>query len=146
MALIKCPECNREISDKSKVCIHCGYPLDDKNTNCLINGISYDVSFLLDDTIPVFLRAKQLYLLTKCDMKACLEKTKIIDANKEIPKTMSLKQQTISDKNVPQCPFCKSTNIRKIGGGERAVSILGLGIFSKKINKSFKCNSCGGTF
>lgn len=28
MALIKCPECGREISDKSKACIHCGYPLE----------------------------------------------------------------------------------------------------------------------
>ena len=27
MALIKCPECNREISDKVKNCPHCGYPL-----------------------------------------------------------------------------------------------------------------------
>ena len=28
MALIKCPECGKEISDKAKACIHCGYPLD----------------------------------------------------------------------------------------------------------------------
>lgn len=28
MALITCPECEKEISDKSKQCIHCGYPLD----------------------------------------------------------------------------------------------------------------------
>lgn len=28
MALIKCPECGKEISDKSKQCIHCGYPLE----------------------------------------------------------------------------------------------------------------------
>lgn len=28
MSLIKCPECGREISDKSKACIHCGYPLN----------------------------------------------------------------------------------------------------------------------
>lgn len=27
MALIKCPECGTEISDKSKVCANCGYPL-----------------------------------------------------------------------------------------------------------------------
>jgi len=27
MALIKCPECNKEISDKADVCIHCGYPI-----------------------------------------------------------------------------------------------------------------------
>ena len=25
MALIKCPECNKEISDKSNTCVHCGY-------------------------------------------------------------------------------------------------------------------------
>lgn len=25
MAMIKCPECGQEISDESKVCIHCGY-------------------------------------------------------------------------------------------------------------------------
>ena len=27
MALIICPECGKEVSDKSKECIHCGYPL-----------------------------------------------------------------------------------------------------------------------
>lgn len=27
MALIKCPECEKEISDKAQVCIHCGCPL-----------------------------------------------------------------------------------------------------------------------
>lgn len=28
MALIKCPECGKEISDKSTACIHCGFPLE----------------------------------------------------------------------------------------------------------------------
>lgn len=27
MALIKCPECGKEISDTSKRCVHCGYKL-----------------------------------------------------------------------------------------------------------------------
>lgn len=27
MALIKCPECGKEISDKAPTCIHCGFPL-----------------------------------------------------------------------------------------------------------------------
>lgn len=27
MAIIKCPECLREISDKAETCIHCGYPI-----------------------------------------------------------------------------------------------------------------------
>ena len=27
MALIKCPECGKDVSDKAAACIHCGYPL-----------------------------------------------------------------------------------------------------------------------
>lgn len=29
MALIKCPECGKEISDKASVCINCGYPISE---------------------------------------------------------------------------------------------------------------------
>ncbi len=32
MALIKCPECGKEVSDRSEACIHCGYPMDSKET------------------------------------------------------------------------------------------------------------------
>ena len=31
MALIKCPECNKEISDTAKNCIHCGYVLKEES-------------------------------------------------------------------------------------------------------------------
>jgi rRNA maturation protein Nop10 len=34
MALINCPECNKEISDKAVACIHCGYPLDKITKTC----------------------------------------------------------------------------------------------------------------
>lgn len=27
MALIKCPECQNEISDKATICVHCGFPI-----------------------------------------------------------------------------------------------------------------------
>ena len=47
---------------------------------------------------------------------------------------------------VPKCPTCQSTNIRKMGGVERGASIWAFGLFSKKINKTFKCNSCGYTW
>lgn len=33
MALIKCPECGKEISDKAKSCIHCGCPLAEMITS-----------------------------------------------------------------------------------------------------------------
>ena len=43
MALIKCPECGKEISDKSKQCIHCGYPLDYQDI--INNNNGYNVVF-----------------------------------------------------------------------------------------------------
>ena len=33
MALINCPECGKEISEISRVCINCGYPLEDNEKN-----------------------------------------------------------------------------------------------------------------
>lgn len=47
---------------------------------------------------------------------------------------------------VPKCPTCGSTNIRKMGEVERGASIWAFGIFSKKINKTFKCGNCGYTW
>ena len=53
---------------------------------------------------------------------------------------------TSGKSNVPKCPTCSSTNIQKIGGLERGASIAVFGLFSKKINKSFKCSNCGYTW
>ena len=52
MALINCPECGKEISDKSEVCIHCGFPLI--NTKCNINGVIYDFK----EELPIALLEK----------------------------------------------------------------------------------------
>ena len=48
--------------------------------------------------------------------------------------------------NMPKCPTCGSLNVRHISGGERVASVGFFGIFSKKINKTFKCNNCGYTW
>ena len=53
MALIKCPECNKEISDTAKTCIHCGYKIN-SDTN-------YRASELLKLGIPMIL----IFLLKK---------------------------------------------------------------------------------
>lgn len=56
------------------------------------------------------------------------------------------KAQLREEQHIPKCPICSSPNIEKIGALERGASIAMLGIFSKKINKSFKCKNCGYTF
>lgn len=53
-----------------------------------------------------------------------------------------LEEQT----HLPECPTCHSKNVQSISGIKRGASIIGLGIFSKKINKSYKCKHCGYTW
>ncbi len=46
MALIKCPECGKEISDKAPACIHCGLPLKEciNNTDDTVLENTIDIS------------------------------------------------------------------------------------------------------
>lgn len=55
-------------------------------------------------------------------------------------------QQAAAEAAKPKCPTCGSTNVKLISGGERAASIIGFGIFSKKIGKSYKCLNCKYTW
>ena len=41
MAIIKCPECNQEISDKAPVCPSCGVPIAGHVTTCSQCGFTY---------------------------------------------------------------------------------------------------------
>lgn len=50
------------------------------------------------------------------------------------------------DACVPKCPTCNSTMVEQISGVERGASVFMFGLFSKKINKSFKCKNCGYTW
>lgn len=60
--------------------------------------------------------------------------------------TQISQSQAIEESNTPKCPHCKSTNIKSISGLNRGISIAMLGVFSKKINKSFECDNCGYTW
>lgn len=40
MALINCPECGKEVSNKAVACIHCGYPITSNNAYTDTNGIT----------------------------------------------------------------------------------------------------------
>ena len=53
----------------------------------------------------------------------------------------------LEEKNrAPKCTYCGSSNIRKIGLLNRAISAELFGLGSKKIGKQFHCNDCGADF
>lgn len=73
-------------------------------------------------------------------------KERLKDRHESVARYLAEKSVKTSPTNTPKCPTCGSTNIQKIGTVERGASILGLGLFSKKINKTYKCKNCGYTW
>lgn len=140
MALIKCPECGKEISDKSEKCIHCGFPL--RNTPFLqenINGKYYDINFLTDKNISQAKKITMLRELTNYDID-------LMDAKKMVLKYHPTQQESSNPKeedNRPKCPNCHSTNIQKISGTKRWFSTGLFGLASSDIGKSMCCKNCG---
>ena len=48
--------------------------------------------------------------------------------------------------NKVHCPYCNSTNCKKISGVSKATSVAMFGIFSQKVKKQWHCNKCGSYF
>ena len=44
------------------------------------------------------------------------------------------------------CPYCHSTNTKKITTANRIGSTMLFGVFSKKLTKEWHCNNCGSDF
>lgn len=119
MALIKCPECGKEISDKSEMCIHCGFPLKQKNNGITINGVWYDTQEVengINDYKNNKISKNDLYhMIEKITRKARLRS--LVDTNLihtiidtlEIPETFN--GETIEEADKPHCPKCNSTAI-----------------------------------
>ena len=96
-------------------------------------------SKLSDDFVPSKKTKEQLmdeYVIKNKIKEQQLEQARIYQVNAQAQELL----------NKPKCPTCGSTNIKKIGSIERGASIAAFGIFSKKINKTFKCNNCGYTW
>lgn len=52
-------------------------------------------------------------------------------------------QSKVEEDNRPKCPTCNSTNIKRISGTSKAVSVALFGLLSQKVKKQWHCNNCG---
>ena len=160
MALIKCTECNKEISDKSQQCIHCGYPISisissnkTNETICTVNGEKKYLDFLLDD-IAMKEKYDCLIHTIDCDSITAFKIIKEVENTHQIPQTLNfethsqwLKRQEQEkmqkQAKIPHCPTCGSTDIQKISGTKRWLSTGLFGLASSDIGKSMCCKKCG---
>lgn len=167
MALIICPECGKEISDQSKQCIHCGYPISEIVTPhrtderiCVVNGKEIYLHFLLDN-IETKEKMNKLVRTIDCNSITAFKIIKEVEETKKIPETLNFETRTQSLKrqeqeklqrqqqeqaNLPKCPYCQSTNLKKITGSDRFISVGLFGLASKKVGKQWHCNNCKSDF
>ena len=150
MALIKCPECGKEVSDKALTCIHCGCPLVEKN-HCIINGVDVDCSFLFDPKYED-IEIKELIMMEKTNLDAGIADKIVEEWSKkgEIPPVFNGKISTYEEEsrqamerinNQLHCPKCGSTSITT---GARGVNwFWGFIGASKTVNR---CGKCGYTW
>ncbi len=158
MALIVCPECGKEISDKSEACIHCGFPLI--NTKCNINGIIYDFKeelpiALLEKTddyvsaIGKIRRKTSLTLADGCDLVDIIREKKSIP-NEFTPKyPLENREELYGNQKVKniECPYCHSKNVKKITMTSKAVHTALFGLFAVGRNsKNYHCDHCDSDF
>lgn len=134
MALIKCPECGREVSDKAEACIHCGYPLSDKDRISLnmIPEFNYSTPCPICSNTNYEYDDKTGYI--SCKQCGCVVKENSQKHIKYIEQQNKLKQNN----NIPKCPKCGSTAIT---AGQRGYSLLtGFLGSGKTVNR---CANCG---
>lgn len=149
LILCYCEKCGQHYDESDKqldnlrnvICIGCcdtGYlkPVPEKYLNEGKWGIKKDLE---EEFNEKFIKSSPNF------DQECWDRRVAYDEKRKGYGTM-LRNGTKGQANVLKCPTCSSTNIQKIGTGERVASVAMLGIFSKKINKSFKCKNCGYTW
>lgn len=66
MALIKCPECGKEVSDKATSCVHCGYPINSSSqarSVAIVYGLRQ--GFLIGGTMKLYIDDKYVASVDK---------------------------------------------------------------------------------
>lgn len=152
MALINCPECGKEISDKASACPHCGCPIVSKY-KVIINGYNdTDTSACagLDETFHWHLEYDEAmnilnncpYTIYECDTieEANLYVRKLQRWGIDVSIVNPNGQNEYIDNNTVCCPKCGFTNIQIV---PRKWSLL-TGIFTNKIDRV--CVNCKHKF
>lgn len=132
--LIKCPECQKEVSDQAKVCIHCGFPLKKPA----------QPQKIITETPLV--KKVQAQRCPKC--KAIYPASNSICPNCGNGDDRSMEEKHCNAPSTSQrpritCPTCQSDNVVQISTTSKVVSVVAFGLFSNKRSKTFKCKRCG---
>ncbi len=178
MALIKCSECGKEISDKANTCPNCGCPIEGKvmsqerpsptgmnicpkcgnfiigkekcpdcgatMVNCHCSEEDW-TTMLLDNTLTKWeTQMRRKYVVDSEEFDSIMYDDRLKAEKDEDEYYKNLMEQSHI---TIECPYCHSTNTKKISGLSKAGSIALFGIFALgKTSKQWHCNNCDSNF
>lgn len=176
MALINCPECNKEISDKAKSCPNCGFPIQEQIIKSKSSSIKVNIcpkcgeiwgnyekcqhcGTKLIDCHIIYDDYEKMDIIKAWEIKQELY-NKYVIGSPEFDETLFNKtykegqdlcnayKATLSRPSEPKvtCPYCKSTNTKKISSMAKAANIAMFGIFGNKRKYQWHCDHCGSDF
>ena len=159
-----CPQCGFQFDDEKKmkeisniyICPTCGNGLSKTNAekDC------YICKYCNNQLIKINMDMHKYMELCEYDKFNKKENTKTLakkyggdqfseeayeDRIRTVKRENSARQstQTTQPSNVPHCPTCGSTNIKKISATSKVVGAGLFGLFSKTARSQFECKDCG---
>ncbi len=140
--------------DNNKVAYYCDKCTDSKTIVYGTPTGDHKCSKCGGDCIPLSLTLNEMvriYPKYNADLVLAMDKLKkdnIIDFQLKFNELINStpQPQSQSTANIPKCPTCGSTNIKKISGAKRWVGTGLFGLASSDLGKTMQCNSCGYKF
>lgn len=178
MALIKCPECQSEVSDKANTCPKCGYPVKEiaqcepsstgmnicpkcgkiiagkekcpdcgtKMINCHCTEDDW-TTIMLEGSLEKWEQQMRMkYVVNSKEYDNNLFNSRLQSEKDENDYYDNLMEKVSESSPTIKCPYCNSTNTKKITTTGRMMSIGIFGFASKKMGKQWHCNQCGSDF
>lgn len=143
MALIHCPECDREISDRAKACPGCGFPIEDYLQECeeWENGTQTEP----EPACPVCGTVLDLENLSEGACPQC--GFPVLDYLQEGGEIAAAPQAPEPIAQGPRCPVCGSRDLAPISAGKTTAKLLVLGVLAAgDAGKHWQCRDCGSKF
>ncbi len=148
-----CIECGRQLFDYDKICDKC-------NSNNIISEKKYNEIVAEIKHASILTKKK---LLQNHNYKCIYDRLQQPEVSYHKPVILEnsnyeydekywerINQHTInkniSTKPTVECPYCHSTNTKKITNASKAVNTALFGIFGTKRHKQWHCNQCGSNF
>lgn len=142
MALIKCPECGKEISDKAPTCIHCGFPISEiKLYNVVRPYLAEPGRYVLEYENLTSEQAKEKKVFCEEHNKewGAQNTFEIVDSDADLDYcNLEMRKIKVPDPSIIHCPKYGSTEYH---AGARGFSIVTGFIGSSKT--VLTCLKCG---